>query len=235
MSLEPGAPEPAPPTASGRRIPALTLEAFALVWCAVGLALVYFRGMPRGMFPTPALFFWFGANFVVLFCVPALVIRFAYRRPLREFGLQRGDARLWGRYLAAFLLVMVPVVAIISRTPEFQAFYPRCEEARSSLLWAAASAGGWLVYFFAWEWFFRGFLLFSLAPRLGPTLAILIQMIPFAMMHFPKPEAEAWSSLIAGVALGIMAWRGRSFIGTWLLHWAVAQMIDLSVILWPMR
>jgi membrane protease YdiL (CAAX protease family) len=235
MTQEPGTLEPIPPATPVRCMSAVTIEVFALAWCAVGLALVYFRGMPRSLMPTPALFCWFGANFVILFCLPALVIHFAYRRPLREFGLQWGDAHQWGRYLAAFLLVMIPIVAIISRTPEFQAYYPRCDEARTSVLWAAASAGGWLVYFFAWEWFFRGLLLFSLAPRFGPTLAILIQMIPFAMMHFPKPEAEAWSSLIAGVALGIMAWRGRSFIGTWLLHWLVAQMMDFSVILWPMR
>jgi membrane protease YdiL (CAAX protease family) len=235
MTLEPGAPERVASAASYRRLPAVQIEVFALVWCAVGLTLVYFRGMPANLPQTPALFFWFGANFVILFCVPALVVRFGYRRPLREFGLQWGEARLWGRYLGAFLLVMIPVVAVVSRTPDFQAFYPRCQEARTSALWAAGSAGGWLVYFFAWEWFFRGFLLFALVPRMGPTLAILVQMIPFAMMHFPKPEAEAWSSLIAGIALGIMAWRGRSFIGTWLLHWCVAQMMDLSVILWPMR
>lgn len=235
MSPDPGASQSAVPTESTRRLPAVTLEVFALAWCAVGLALVYFRGMPASLAPTPALFFWFAANFVVLFVVPALVIHFVYRRPLRQFGLQWGDVRQWGRYLGAFLLVMVPVVAVISRTPDFQAYYPRCQEARTSVPWAVASAGGWLVYFFAWEWFFRGFLLFSLAPRFGPALAILIQMIPFAMMHFPKPEAEAWSSLIAGVALGVMAWRGRSFIGTWLLHWTVAQMMDLSVILWPIR
>ena len=40
---------------------------------------------------------------------------------------------------------------------------------------------------FAWEFLFRGFLLFALADLFGPY-AMWIQTVPFAMAHFGKPE-----------------------------------------------
>lgn len=209
-------------------------EAFALLYCMLALTFVYYHGSIRSLPGTWPLFSWFLINFLVLFCLPALVIARRWRLPLARFGLQWGDFAIWSRYFAAYLAVMLPVVLLISRSPEFQAYYPRCGPARESLGWLLFSALGWLLYFFAWEWFFRGFMLFSLAPRYGGAIAILIQTIPFVMMHYPKPEMEAWSSIIAGIALGLMAFRGRSFIGAWLLHWSVAFMMDVVVIVWPL-
>jgi membrane protease YdiL (CAAX protease family) len=231
----------APPTADdeekpvGRFRPPPAREAVARVYCTLALTFVYYHGTPASLPPTGALFAWFGITFLVLFCGPALIVTGVWKKPLGEFGLRRGDSAVWGRYLVFFLAVMLPVVLIASRTPTFHAYYPRCLQARTSLAWLALSAMGWLVYFFAWEWFFRGFLLSTLAPRYGGGIAILMQTIPFVMMHYPKVEAEAWSSIIAGLALGLMAFRGRSFLGTWLLHWLVATSMDFSVVFWPLN
>ncbi len=210
-------------------------EAFALAYCLVALTFVYLHGTPRSLAGDAQLFAWFGINFAVLFAVPALIVRLAWRRPLRAYGLGRGRQEVWGRYLVVYLALMIPLVLIISRNPQFQMYYPRAMMARHGFGGFVLSSLGWLVYFFAWEWFFRGFLLFSLAPRYGGGIAILIQTIPFAMMHYPKPEAEAWSSIACGLALGLMAFRGRSFVGCWLLHWSVQVLMDLSVVSWPLR
>jgi len=175
------------------------------------------------------LFNWFGVNFLLLFCVPALVIRLGFKRRLAEFGWQWGAGQVWGKYFLGFLVVVVPVVIVSSRWPSFQDYY-------SSQLWAGQSLGafvlfaaGWLVYFFAWEFFFRGFLLFGLARSLG-QLAIFIQMVPFVMMHFRKPEMESYAAIIAGIALGLMAYRGKSWVGCWLLHWVIAVVMYTAVI-----
>ncbi len=68
---------------------------------------------------------------------------------------------------------------------------------------------GWLVYFFAWEFHFRGFLLGVLKRRFG-ILAIVIQTVPFVMMHFGKPSSESLAAVVAGIALGWWAYRSRS-------------------------
>ncbi len=212
-------------------------ESVVLLYAIIGLTFVYYHARLDswgGLTPDQRLFVWMGMNFLFLFVVPALLIRFVLRQPLSEYGLRWGDARTWGRYFLVYFLVMVPIILIISREPSFHAYYPRVFAARTSSLWLLLSSFGWLVYFFAWEWFFRGFMLFGLAPRLGGAMAIMVQMVPFVMMHYGKIEAETWSSIICGIVLGLMAFRGRSFVGTWILHWLVQTMMNLSVVWWPL-
>jgi membrane protease YdiL (CAAX protease family) len=213
-----------PPTPAWR-------ETGGLLLAAALLAVVYYHGEIHRLGPRWELFGWFGVNFVVLFGVPALVIRLIWRQPLSDYGLGRGKPEVWGKYLLAFGAVMVPVIVLASRVPSLHNYYPRYPFARESAWWFLAAAGGWLVYFFAWEFFFRGFLLNLLAPRYG-GIAIAVQTVPFVLMHLPKPETEAFAAIIAGVALGIMAYRGKSMLGTWLLHWGVAVLMDVMVVVW---
>ena len=221
---------------AGPVVPGASLrEAGGLLLATVLLAIVYYHGHITGLPPRAELFGWFGINFGVLFVVPALIITLIWKQSLRRYGLQWGRAGAWTNYLLLYALALVPVLIIASRIPVFQQYYPRYQWAKTEVSALLLSIGGWGVYFFAWEWFFRGFLLSTLAPRYGGGIAILMQTIPFVMMHYAKVEAEAWSSIIAGLALGLMAFRGRSFIGTWLLHWLVATSMDFSVVFWPLH
>jgi membrane protease YdiL (CAAX protease family) len=237
MSLTEDAPDPNAATQRPQGPKRLTTgqEATALVLAATMLAVVNYHG-PLGL---PAsdphqLFVWFGVNVVCLLVIPALLVTFVWKRSLANFGLSLGDWRWWLKPALAFLAVMVPVIVIASRWPSFQSYYPRYGWARHDVRAFLLSEAGWLAYFLAWEFFYRGFLLFALAPRLG-ALAIFVQMLPFVMTHFPKPEAEAFSAIIAGVALGAMSYYGRSCVGTWLLHWTVAALMDAMVVIWPVH
>jgi membrane protease YdiL (CAAX protease family) len=80
---------------------------------------------------------------------------------------------------------------------------------------------------FSWEFFFRGFMLFGLAKKMDNRLAILIQTIPFALMHYRKPPLEAYGSIFAGIFLGIIAIRARSFLPSAILHFLVALSADI--------
>jgi membrane protease YdiL (CAAX protease family) len=210
-------------------------EAGTLILAVVLLMIPAYHGSPRFVPMQWQLFWWMGLNVVCLLGVPVLVIRFAWREKPADYGLALGDARVWLRYLAVFGAVMVVVTVAASRLPSLQQFYPRYPWARNSVGLLAASEAGWLAYFLAWEFFFRGFLLFTMLRRFTPALAIAMQTVPFVLMHFPKPEIEAAASVVAGVALGIMAYRGRSMVGTWLLHWGCAALLDVLVVAWPGR
>ncbi len=194
------------------------------------LALIYYRAHIPTLPHEQRFFAWVGINFVLLFCVPSLVIKFAFKRRLSEFGLQWGDARLWGKYFLGFMLVVLPAVLISARFQSFQGYYSYHQWAAQSVGAFLLFAAGWLVYFFAWEFFFRGFMLFGLAPSLG-TFAIFVQMVPFAMMHFNKPEMESYAAIVAGIALGVMAYRSKSCVGCWLLHWVIAVLMYAVVLL----
>ena len=89
---------------------------------------------------------------------------------------------------------------------------------------------GYVCYFFGWEFLFRGFLTLVLARYIG-ALAIVVQVVPFALLHVGKPQPEALGSIVAGIALAILALRTRSIWWGFLLHAAVALSMDAAALI----
>jgi uncharacterized protein len=87
-----------------------------------------------------------------------------------------------------------------------------------------------LLYYLAWEFFFRGFLLFGLAKDFGATNAILIQTISSCLIHLGKPESETLGSIAVGIVFGIIAIRTQSFIYVWILHFSIGVLTDFFVL-----
>ncbi|MGQ9732066.1 MAG: CPBP family glutamic-type intramembrane protease [Candidatus Zipacnadales bacterium] len=175
-------------------------------------------------------FGWVGINLVCLLGLPLLVIRFGFRERAADYGLGLGEWRTWLRQGACYLIVVLPIIAIASRWAAFREYYPMFSLARQKPLLLLPWELAYGAYFFAWEFFFRGYLLQGLAKHFGPA-AIILQNIPFVMMHFGKPEPEVFASVLAGMALGITAYRSRSTIGCWLVHWICAMTMDVLALL----
>jgi len=170
--------------------------------------------------------YWFGMTALLLGLAPVVALRLL-REPLGAYGLGLGRWRL-GLPLCLLLLAgMVPVVLVASRFPDFAGHYPLARGATASLRLFALYELGYALYFVGWELVFRSFLLFGLYRRIG-VLAVYVQTLPFALLHFGKPEAEAYGSILAGVALGYLALRTRSFWWGALLHAAVAVTMDVA-------
>jgi membrane protease YdiL (CAAX protease family) len=196
-----------------------------------------FHGRPaafRGMFgsvggalgPIADHLWWFGSALILFGLVPLAALALL-REPLREHGLGLGRWRLGLAAAGALAALMVPVALLASRLPAFAARYPLAQAAAGSwglfLVYEAAYA----LYFVAWELTFRGFLLFGLYRRMGVG-AVYVLAVPFALVHLGKPEAEAFGSILAAVALGYLALRTRSFWWGALLHALVAWTMDLA-------
>ena len=167
--------------------------------------------------------------FALFFLVPVLIVKIGFRERLADYGLTVGDWRKGLKFAAFFFAVMIPVIWIASRTVAFQSRYPLGDHAGDSLAHLALYEGAFLVYFIGWEFLFRGFLLVGLSRRFG-AYAILIQLVPFALMHVRKPEAEAFGAIVAGVALGVLGLETRSCWYGVALHWIVAVMMDLAAL-----
>jgi membrane protease YdiL (CAAX protease family) len=201
-------------------------EALVLVVGVVLLTLVHFHGLIADPDPARALAAWFAVNIVLLFGVPALLIRGVWREPLARWGVDLGRPRVWGGDLARLAVLVLPAAFLLSRHPAIRATYPVYRAVLTEpWLWLPSTLG-WGAYCFAWEFFFRGFLLFGLARRLGPV-AIVVQMVPFVMAHYPKSEVEALLAIPCGLLLGALAWRGETMLGAWLLHWLTATAVNV--------
>ena len=146
------------------------------------------------------------------FVVPLLVIVLVFRQSPTEYGLQIGDWRAGLAFTVAACAGLAVLMNFVASTPAFSAYYAPLRDGPLPLpLYTAAEL-------FGWEFLFRGFLLFALYPVCGP-LAILIQAVPFTVAHFGKPELETLSCIFGGSAFGYVAWRTRSFLYPFLIHW----------------
>jgi len=230
------------PERGGEIVASLRLLGTAL-WTPAGLAglgaavllpvvtYAYYRPMDLGLVNFSWRHFpWIGINIICLLVIPLCVVKFGLRERVSDYGMTLGDWRVWGRHAIVYLVIVVPVIFIASRQDTFKLYYPMFEMARSNwhllIVWELAYG----AYFFAWEYFFRGFLLQGIAKTLGPA-AIALQTVPFVMMHLGKPEPELYASIIAGLALGVTAYRSRSFVGCWLVHWVCAASMDIFALI----
>jgi membrane protease YdiL (CAAX protease family) len=129
------------------------------------------------------------------------------------------------------LAIGVPFALALSRVPQVHATYPLLPAARTSGWWFLASTVAFAGYGLAWELFFRGFLLWGLAPRLG-LLTIVAQAVPCALLHLGKPTAELAASLPAALVFGALAYRARSVLPGWILHTVLSMTVNVACIVW---
>jgi membrane protease YdiL (CAAX protease family) len=153
-------------------------------------------------------------RFVLEFIIPIAIILLVWREDPRQYGLRLGDWRLGLVVVVAGVAVMAVVIWFLGRQPDFRAYYTDTIAGRP--MWRLILDTG--VDLIAWEFFFRGWLLWALGRKYG-TDAIWLQIIPFALMHVWKPEIEQLSTLVGGAVFGLLAWRTKSFVWGWLLHW----------------
>jgi uncharacterized protein len=184
-------------------------------------------------------YFWWFASSLVLFLAVPLALSLSTRGSFtRCYGLGLGDLKAGLLISALFLVIMLPTVLVASRHPAFAGHYPLAGRAAYTLDLGEGKAvvSGWLflfyevgyfLYFIGWEFLFRGWMLNGLLPRFGRAGAVLVQTAPFAVMHLGKPELEAFGSIAAGLALGVLALRTRSFWYGAFLHGAIAVWMDL--------
>jgi membrane protease YdiL (CAAX protease family) len=153
---------------------------------------------------------WLGS--LVYFAVlPLLTIFLLLRRNPLSFGLRLGNWRTWCFHVVVTFLIGLPVLYIASRYSLLESYYTiqQFDLLRYSL--------ETIVYLFAWEFLFRGFLLFGLKEKLKES-SILVQMIPFVLLHLAKPEVEAISTILVGIYLGYVVYRGDSYWPAFIIH-----------------
>ena len=174
--------------------------------------------------------FWFVGDFVALFVLPWLIIRLFLKEKLGNFGISLGDAKTGLKLSVLFIIIMIPAVWIATSTEGFILTYPLLAKARDSWEIFIIFECGLLLYVFSWEFFFRGFMLFGLKEKFG-YYAVLIQMIPFVILHDGKPSAETFGAILGGIALGILAYRTKSVFYCVIAHAAVLFSIDTISVL----
>ena len=170
--------------------------------------------------------YWFVGDFVTLFVLPLFIIKIFLKGNLYGYGLRIGDYKIGLKYSLIFLAVMVPIVWFVSAKGDFIETYPQLNAVKYSWNIFLVFESGILLYMIAWEFMWRGFMLFGLEEKFG-YYAVLIQMIPFLILHNGKPVAETFGAIAGGLALGILALKTRSVLYCIITHAGVMFSIDL--------
>jgi hypothetical protein len=182
----------------------------------IGISIILSVDFYRHLFPTPIL-----DDLLLYLGAPLLIILLVFRENPLRYGLALGRWREGLAWTVGGVTLMAGMAWLFMRLPEFRAYYVGYNALRnpSGDWWHGVALSG--LQMFAWEFLFRGFLLFALVDLFGPY-AVWIQAVPFAMAHFGKPEWETYSSIVGGVLSGWVAYRVNSFYPSWLIHWALA-------------
>lgn len=221
--------------------PTQTFQApIILIYCALVLSLMEYLLIPpraESWINGPGPYGWlqpslsagliWAASCIVFFSLlPFLFIKFFLKEDLKNYGVSfKGFLDHIKTYFALYL-AMTPLIYFASTQPHFLKTYPFIPEAKISLqtflIWEAA----YILQFFALESFFRGSLLFTLEKYTDKWIAIAMMTLPYTMIHFHKPMLETFGAIFAGLFLGWLALRFRSWLGGAVLHSLVAVTMD---------
>ena len=169
--------------------------------------------------------------FLLMFWVPFFIVRMFFKKRIREFGFRTGDARYGWRFVALVLPIFLWAAYVGSSGSGIQSEYPLAKSSMGHYYQFLVVEIFYLIYYLSWEFLFRGFMLFGLEKRFGAYTAILIQMIPSAIIHIGKPASESFGAIFAGLAFGYLAIRTRSIIYPLILHAIIGIGTDVFVTL----
>lgn len=145
------------------------------------------------------------------------------KSPLK-LGLGLGNYRYWVPASLWFLIIALPMVYISGSGGSFQQYYAAGNSFDlSEYIWRIA------LYMLGWEFFYRGFMTLGLKESLKEG-AILVQMVPFTLLHLGKPMTESVACIPSGLIWGYIAYKGESFWPAFFMHMAVNVVLKCASI-----
>jgi membrane protease YdiL (CAAX protease family) len=155
---------------------------------------------------------------ILYLAIPLAITLFLFRENPRDYGFTLGDWKAGLVITAVGILFMAPVIYYLGHGDEtMKAYY---KPYLSGLPWRT------FLDLIGWEFIFRGWILFGYARKFGPE-ALWLQAVPFALVHIGKPEVETLSTIFGGFVFGWVAWRTKSFVWPFLIHWFIATFMIL--------
>ena len=215
----------------------------ALVYCAIVLILMEYMFIPPRLeamwqgfgineWVTPTLtggLGWVLSCWVGFLIIPVIFIKLSGGE-LKNFGFKTQDFWIHLKIYIGFFILMLPLIYMASRQESFRQVYPFIPDVGKSMSHFLIWEIGYVSQFFCLEFFFRGYLLYTLEKESHHWMAVAIMVVPYAMIHFHKPMLESFGAIGAGLILGHFSLKYRSWLGGALLHSLVAVSMDsLSV------
>jgi membrane protease YdiL (CAAX protease family) len=216
-----------------------------VLFCILGVSLMLFSSFlnlenmkKRISGDFAAVLVYFACFFLLLFVLPVAYLRVARRDAEflpASFGLTLGDWRLGLRIFLGSIPLSLLIAYLGSIDPAMKKQYPLSKESERSMgLFVVFEAAYLLLFYVAWEFTFRGVMLFGLLGMLPPglagaALAVILQSIVSTVFHIGHPDLEVGGTLFAGVFFGAIAVITGSILTTIAIHAFIGILEDSFV------
>ena len=157
---------------------------------------------------------------ILYLIIPLVFIILVFRENPREYGFQLGDWKAGLTITLGALIVILPVLWLLMHGDKSMRGYYQSLIGPTLPLYTFFDLIGW-------EFLFRGWLTFAYVRKFGAE-GLWLQSVPFAIAHISKPEVETLSTIFGGFAFGWVAWRTKSFLYPFLIHWAIFTFVVLA-------
>ncbi len=163
---------------------------------------------------------------VCMFVLPALEIKFVFRKKLEDFGVCLPKERSRAIKLTLLTLaVFVPILFLLGMLPSFQKYYT-IDHSLGGFFFVEVLASA--LYFFAEEFMFRGFLFFGLWEKLRIHTFWVTNLL-FALFHLSKPSGEVLFAFFVGLALSNLSYRTKSILPAVSVHFILAAVLNVII------
>jgi len=174
--------------------------------------------------------FWRYCGLFFYGLLPAIVIFAVLPNNLAFYGLSfinLPESLLWTAGIGAILLLLQINIA---KTPANTDQYPQIRVSQWDAKLVLKNSFGWFIYLLAYEFMYRGFLLFGLLEVFGTWPAIMVNIIIYSLAHIPKGNREAVLAIPFGIILCIITIRTGTIWFAVLIHVVLAYLNDYIAI-----
>jgi membrane protease YdiL (CAAX protease family) len=219
-------------------IPELYVAVFIIFVAVLGYLSYFFVSRPvfvKKFLPIDVKKKWLSLNMVLfqraagsvfLGIIPGAIILVILNIRLKDYGLAlrfESSSMIWilgagaGAFLVSFLL---------SKFTDNSAIYPQIRIKNWGFDLFMINAMSWAAYLLAYEFLFRGIVLFSSLKAIGYWAAVVLNVILYALAHLPKGKKEVYGAIPFGIVLCLVTLETGTIWAAFAAHVSLALSYD---------
>ncbi len=169
-------------------------------------------------------------GFIFMAFFPALLYLFFFAGKLTDFGISLHHLQVNWKWFVFFLIFFILLNSFLARKTGLMEQYPQMRINIWSKRHFLLSIFGWIIYLLAYEYLFRGLLLFSAYEAFGVWPAIAINVALYSAVHFPKGMGETLGAIPFGVLSCILTLSTGTILIPFIAHVCLAVSMEFFTI-----
>lgn len=138
-------------------------------------------------------------GFLFMALLPALFYLIFFRGHPTDFGITFQHILINWKWLIIIPVILIVINSFLARSSGLMQQYPQMRINNWTGNRLIFSAIGWIAYLLAYEYLFRGLLLFSSYEAFGVWPAIAINVAIYSAVHIPKGMGETLGAIPFGI------------------------------------